>query len=404
MFMSFAVAVLLLAPNSTGTGSGLEFTKPSESYAFVHQPMEEWEAAVRAGQRPRTNVAPKDEVHRRAKTWCPAFAVENQSGEELYFLALLCRDALNWPKARAAIEQYLTDKQQPHGPEARLLLAAVEVSMSELDKSWQTLRTVLEKDPIGSEQSTMMDSLIEGEADKDEATALVWAKERYSALVDRAKSPIPNAPTISYQWVVFAGIDLVHRYYLFGKSDEAQRVLAEVNGFKEAHQSDVRGWASESLHWANMEMHPAPPIPVRKLLSNASVSELIRKGRVEVVSFFFLGCAPCMSELPALNDLQKRYRKKGVLVADVTTYEANSSVEPPTHSAIETALNKTRLKKAPDLRMVITSDEAIANYGVVGFPVVAVIDKGGRVRYMGREIDFDEGEPVSRLIRRLTDE
>ena len=54
--------------------------------------------------------------------------------------------------------------------------------------------------------------------------------------------------------------------------------------------------------------------------------------------------------------------------------------------------------------MVVTSDEALANYQVVAFPVVAVIDKAGRVRYVGREIDFDEDEPLGRLIRRLLQE
>ena len=54
--------------------------------------------------------------------------------------------------------------------------------------------------------------------------------------------------------------------------------------------------------------------------------------------------------------------------------------------------------------MVVTSDETLANYQVASFPVVVVIDKAGRVRYVGREIDFDEDEPVGRLIHRLLEE
>ena len=403
MFVSVALAVLLLAPNRTGTGSQPEFTKPSEAYAFAQRPMEQWEVAVHAGKGPKTSGAAQNEVQRRAKRWCRAFAVEKQSGEELYFLALLCRDALDRHKARSAIEQYLLEKQQPHGPEARLLLAALENSTSDRDMSWQTLRTVLEGDPIGSDQDAVIGSVIEDEAEKDAAKALGWAKERYSLLVDRAESPTPNTPNVSYQWVVIAGVDLVHRYYLLEMNDDAQRVLAEVNGFKEAHPSDIGRWASDRLRWANMEMHQAPPIPIHKLLGGASVSKLIQNGRVEVLSFFFLGCSPCLRELPALNDLQRRYPGENVLVADITTYKANSFVDPPTHSKIEAALNEAR-RKASDLSIVITSDEAIASYGVASFPVVAVIDKGGRVRYVGNEIDFDEDEPVGRLVSRLAKE
>jgi thiol-disulfide isomerase/thioredoxin len=403
MYISFALALLLLIPNSAVAANQPKFTKPSEAYTFVRRPIEQWQATVHAGKGPKTSEPAMGEVHQRARTWCPAFAVEEQSGEELYFLALLCRDALDRQRARSAIEQYLAQRQ-PHGPEARLLLAALENSPSELDKSWQTLRTVLQQDPIGIHQKAVIDSVIEDEAEKDDAKALSWAKERYSLLVDRATNPTQNTTTVSYEWVVFAGTDLMHRYYLSGKNDEAQRVLAELNGFKEAHQSDIGPLSSESLRWANLEMHDAPPIPIQKLLGGEPVSELIQKDRVEVISFFSLGCEPCMRELRALNDLQKRYQRKNVLVADVTSDKANSFLDPPTQSKIEAALNRTRRKKAPDLSVVVTSDEALADYRVVAFPVVAVIDKRGRVRYMGSETDFDEDEPVSRLINRLSEE
>jgi hypothetical protein len=46
----------------------------------------------------------------------------------------------------------------------------------------------------------------------------------------------------------------------------------------------------------------------------------------------------------------------------------------------------------------------VANYQVNGFPVVAVIDKNARLRYVGREIDFDEDEPIGHLILRLVNE
>lgn len=405
MLLVFALAVALnAAPRSVSTESQSKFTKPSEAYAYVRQPMEEWEAAVHAGQRPKTRMAPMEEVHRHAKTWCPNFDVEKQSGEELYFLALLCREALNWQKSKIAVQQYLAGSQQAHGPEARLLLAGSEISISGLDASWQTLRTVLERDPIGSEQEIMTRSVIDDESNTSEEKALEWARERYLLLLGRAQNEAPGVPIVSFQWVVMAGADLVHRYWLFGKTDQAQEILAELNHIKDFHLKEVQGWASEELHWANMEMQPAPSIPVLKLLGTESSSEMIQKGRVEVVSFFFLGCGPCIQEFATLNNLQKRYRNEKLLVADVTTYKANSYMDPPTHTTIEAALNRAWRKKAPYLTMVVTSDGTLANYQVVAFPVVVVIDKAGRVRYVGREIDFEDDEPLGRLIRSLLEE
>ena len=192
MLLSLVLAVALTsAPNSTLPENKLELRTPSESYAFVRQPMDEWEAAVHAGQIPKTQVAPLDEVQRRAKTWCPKFDVDTQSGEELYFLALLCREAQNWQKARMAIQLYLDGSQQLHGPEARLLLVTCKTSISELHDSWQTLRTVLERDPVGPEQEIMTRSVIDDESDTSEEKALEWAKERYSLLLGRARNETP---------------------------------------------------------------------------------------------------------------------------------------------------------------------------------------------------------------------
>lgn len=395
MFALLTLAFASLIIVSSGTKQKQEFTTPSQAYAFVEQPLADVDDVARRNESTKLSVNRRSQVTRRAKTWCPVFAIDNQSGEELYFLALLCRDALDSRKAKISIEQYLAQERQPHGPEARLLLALLYRQLSEPDKAWQTCRAMLEADPIKSSQSVLIASLIEDE--ENEARALEWSRERYSILANRAR----NAPEVSPQSVVLAGIDLVHRYYLLGENHEAHTLLEELHQLNEAHRDEIIGFASEGLHWADMEMRPAPPIPIQKLLSRAPVSEVIKKGRVEILSFFFLGCAPCISELPALNDLQKRYKKKGLLVADVTTYKANS-YQASTPSEIEVALNKICRTRAPDVSMVVTSDETMASYGIHAFPVIMVIDKSGRLRYTGKDIDFDGDQPiVGRLVLKL---
>jgi thiol-disulfide isomerase/thioredoxin len=148
-------------------------------------------------------------------------------------------------------------------------------------------------------------------------------------------------------------------------------------------------------------MHPAPPVTVLKMFGRSSPSGLIHSGRVEVISFFFLGCSNCMRELPDLNDLQKRYGKKKLLVADITTYKMNSYLTPSTHSNIEASQENARLKNAPGNGVVMTSDETLASYGVNGFPVV---DKMGRVRYVGRDTNFEDGDSIGLLIHKLVEE
>jgi hypothetical protein len=111
-----------------------------------------------------------------------------------------------------------------------------------------------------------------------------------------------------------------------------------------------------------------------------------------------------VSELPHLNELQKRYGTKKLLVTDVTTYKANSYLSPSTDSNIETSLEKARLENAPDIGFVITSDETLATYGIHRFPTVAIVDKLGRLRYVGREINFDDDDSMGALIHTLIEE
>lgn len=153
-----------------------------------------------------------------------------------------------------------------------------------------------------------------------------------------------------------------------------------------------------------MEMHAAPQVPILKILGRSPSSVLIQPGRVEVISFFFLGCSPCLRELPYLDALQKRYGEEKLQVTDVTTYKVNSYHTPPTHSNIEASLEKARLEQAPGIGVVITSDETLVSYDVNAFPVVAIVDKMGKLRHIGRDINFQDDDPAGELIKKLTEE
>jgi thiol-disulfide isomerase/thioredoxin len=364
--------------------------------------MTEWLAALHEGKQPATPNAPTDLALQRSKTLCPSFPLESESGEELYWLAKLCEQ--DHEKALLAVKRYLTGSELAHGPDARLLLAVLQLrTTGGWEAAWGTIRTILQEDPIGPVVG-QIDVAIDDEADQHPEEALQWSKERYVILLNRSQAEQPGMPPVSYSHVLSAGSDLVHRYYLAGETEHAVKVLDEMNAFVKSHPNDATGWGAEDLHWANLEMHPAPPVTVSKMLGRSAPSGLIQPGRVEVISFFFLGCSPCMRELPYLNTLQERYGKKKLLVTDVTTYKVNSYLTPSTHSNIEASLEKARLENAPGIDVAITSDEALATYGVNGFPVVAIVDKMGRLRHVGRDINFQDDDSVGQLIHKLIEE
>lgn len=378
------------------------FTKPSEAYEFARRPLTEWQAALDAHREPATSIAPESLVRQRFAELCPSFMLGSVSGEELYWLAKLCEQ--NREKALQAVELYLAGDELTHGPDARLVLARLQVRRTgSWEAAWGTIRTILQEDPMQPVES-QIDVIIDDEADTDPKMALDWSKERYAILRDRNQTANPGVPLVESGLVLHTGCDLVHRYYLAGETDEAAKILAEMNRFLKSHPGEATGWGARDLHWANLEMHPAPPVAVVKLLGRSSPSGVAQPGRVEVISFFFLGCSPCMRELPHLDALQKRYGEKKLLVTDVTTYKMNSYLSASSDSSIEATVEKARLEKAPHIGVVITSDETLESYGINGVPVVVIVDKRGRIRKVGFDIDFEDGDSAGRLIHKLLEE
>lgn len=399
----FFLTILLLNQSGQSESAVMRFARPSEAVAYANAPMEEWMAAVKSGKSPKTRTAPQAEVWRRARTLCPSFATENVSGEELYWLAKLCESQ---PAiGLAAVQRYLAGNGLEHRPEAHLLLAMFQMrETGNWEGAWQTLRTILQEDPIGQDQELRLRAAIEAEADDDERTALRWSEERYVSLKARLRPSGSGMLPVAADWVILAGTDLVHRYYLAGNSERAVSVLAQINELKNSTPDAVSSRSSQDLSWANMEMKAAPAIPALKAIGASLNGKLIQRGRVELISFFFLRCSPCLAELPMLNDLQKRFPKRKLLVVGVTTYQTALQPDMASREQIESAIKKTRHKKSPSLTMVIAPEEVLNRYGIASFPVAAVIDQGGQLRYIGVPDNFDSGESIDSLIHRLLDD
>jgi thiol-disulfide isomerase/thioredoxin len=347
-------------------------------------------------------IAPENLVWQRLRELCPSFTVDSVNGSELFWLAKLCeQDA---PKALLAVQRYLVGSKLTHAPDARFLVAELQMrTTGNWETSWETIRTILREDPI-EPVSGQIDATIDQEAGADPKKALEWSKERYALLLNRSQTEKPGIAPVAPSYVLGAGSDLVHRYYMAGETGSAVKVLNELNSFAKSHPDETAEWGARVLHWSNLEMHPPPTITSVKMLRGDFSPDLIRPGRVGLISFFFLGCYPCMQELPHLEALQKRYGEKKLLVTGVTSYKVNLYTTGSDHSEIDAAVEKALLEGAPSIGVVITSDETLASFGVKAFPVVAVVDKLGKLRYIGNDANLEEDDPVGSLIRELIEE
>jgi cytochrome c biogenesis protein CcmG, thiol:disulfide interchange protein DsbE len=112
---------------------------------------------------------------------------------------------------------------------------------------------------------------------------------------------------------------------------------------------------------------PAPDFTVQDSDRSITLSQF--RGKVVVLNFWATWCPPCIQETPAMVEMQRRMKDKGVVVLAVSI------------DADEAAYHK--FLKDYNVNMVTVRDEArkASNlYGTFGWPESYIIDRNGVIR------------------------
>jgi thiol-disulfide isomerase/thioredoxin len=97
------------------------------------------------------------------------------------------------------------------------------------------------------------------------------------------------------------------------------------------------------------------------------------KGKVVIVDFWASWCGPCKESFPAMNDLQKKYGDKGLVIIAVNEDEEKSDMQDflKANKAAFTVLRDARQK-------------LVAVAGIQTMPSSFVLDDAGKVRFAHR--------------------
>ncbi len=114
---------------------------------------------------------------------------------------------------------------------------------------------------------------------------------------------------------------------------------------------------------------PAPIFSLARLDGRGRLSLASLRGKTVVLNFWASWCNPCKREAPALEQIWRQYRGRGVVVLGVDSGDAASDAR--------------RFLAAHRITypIVVDPDELLAanRYALPGFPVTYVIDRAGRV-------------------------
>ena len=117
------------------------------------------------------------------------------------------------------------------------------------------------------------------------------------------------------------------------------------------------------------------------------------KGKVVLVDFWFMDCAPCIQTIPHLNELHHKYGEKGLQIVGVNPYDNNEK----------------NLKRFPkflsrhpiDYPIFFTSGEAIEPFNIFSFPTYYLIDKKGKIIHKGTGFSKKVAHQLDGLIQPL---
>jgi thiol-disulfide isomerase/thioredoxin len=137
-----------------------------------------------------------------------------------------------------------------------------------------------------------------------------------------------------------------------------------------------RPWATAALlalvpvlAWAG---EPAPPLTLQILKSSdakgGSFSLAAQKGKVVLVDFWASWCGPCRKSMPALDQLQAKYKDQGLVVVGV--------------SLDDDVANATNFLDRVPVSFTVLSDTAGTSaeaYHVVAMPTSFIVDAEGQI-------------------------
>jgi thiol-disulfide isomerase/thioredoxin len=130
----------------------------------------------------------------------------------------------------------------------------------------------------------------------------------------------------------------------------------------------------------------APPVKATKWLQGTEISSFA-EGKTYVMEFWATWCGPCIVMMPHMGELQAEYRSKGVTFIGFTAKDPNNSLE-KVQALVE--------KRGPKLGYTFAYAEDRDTYdawmkasGRGGIPCCFVVDKSGKIAYIGHPMYLD---------------
>ena len=150
------------------------------------------------------------------------------------------------------------------------------------------------------------------------------------------------------------------------QEDDDKGIIHLVRVTDEMKQQEKASLLKREQTFAAMLNKPAPDFELTDLQgSRWSLKQL--RGKIVVLNFWFTSCAPCIQEMPALNELAREYDGKNVIFLALTF---NSSEQ----------IRTFQKKRVFNYTLLPNSGEVDKRYHIGNWPTSIVTDKEGDIK------------------------
>ena len=136
---------------------------------------------------------------------------------------------------------------------------------------------------------------------------------------------------------------------------------------------------------------PAPGLDIDTWVKGEETT--IESGKVYVIEFWATWCAPCRKSIPLLTELQEQYEDAGLVIIGISDEEVGT-VRP----FVEKMGKRMNYIVATDRRKA--TDRAWSKRaGLKGIPAVFIVDRAGKLAFIGNPLQPDFDSVLSRVMR-----